>query len=417
LKFNLDGVGEVQRRFFGTLYNTYAFFALYSNLDNFSFAEAEVPLAKRTESDRWVISKLNTLIKFVDEAYADYEPTKAVRAIEDFVCDDLSNWYVRLNRKRFWKGEYNEDKIAAYQTLYTCLETVAKLSSPVAPFLTEQLFLDLNGTSGKDKVASVHLADFPKADESAINADLEEKMSLAQKISSLIHSLRKAHSIKVRQPLSRVLIPVLNEKTRKQISDVEDLILSEVNIKKIEYIDDASDVLVKKIKPNFKKLGKEFGAKLKEVGAIITAFTKDDIRKIEKDQSYKIKLADGSDATLTLEDVEISSEDIPGWLVASEGGVTVALDITINEELKKEGIARDMVNRVQNLRKDMGLDVMDKIKITVQKKNELIDAALTANKEYICSETQALSLTLTDTVLDGKTVDMDEFELLLKIEL
>ncbi len=417
LKFNLEGVGEVQRRFFGTLYNTYAFFALYANLDHFSFAEAEVPLAKRTESDRWIISKLNSLIRLVDEAYADYEPTKAVRAIEDFVCDDLSNWYVRLNRKRFWKGEYNEDKIAAYQTLYTCLETVAKLSSPVAPFLTEQLFLDLNNTSGKENVVSVHLSDFPKTNTAAIDTDLEEKMALAQKISSLIHSLRKAHSIKVRQPLSRVLIPVLSEKTRKQIQDVEDLILSEVNIKKVEYIDDASDVLVKKIKPNFKKLGKEFGPKLKEVGAIISAFTKEDIRRIEKENTYPVKLSDGTEATLTLEDVEISSEDIPGWLVATEGGVTVALDITINEELKKEGIARDMVNRVQNLRKDMGLDVMDKIKITVQKKNELIDAALTANKEYICSETQALSLTLSDTVSDGRTIDMDEFELMLKIEL
>ncbi|HVD98522.1 MAG TPA: isoleucine--tRNA ligase [Cytophagaceae bacterium] len=417
LKFNLDGVGEVQRRFFGTLYNTYAFFALYANLDNFSFAEAEVPLAKRTESDRWVISKLNSLIKFVDEAYADYEPTKAVRAIEDFVCDDLSNWYVRLNRKRFWKGEYNEDKIAAYQTLYTCLDTVAKLSSPVAPFLSEQLFLDLNNTSGKEKVISVHLSEFPKANIAAIDADLEEKMSLAQKTSSLVHSLRKAHSIKVRQPLSRVLIPVLNDKTRQQIQDVQDLILSEVNIKKIEYIDDTSDILIKKIKPNFKKLGKEFGPKLKEVGAIISAFTKEDIRKIEKENAYAIKLSDGTQATITLEDVEISSEDIPGWLVASEGGVTVALDIHIDEDLKKEGIARDVVNRVQNLRKDMGLDVMDKIRITVQKKNELIDAALTANKEYICSETQALSLTLSDQVQDGKTVEMDEFELLLKIEL
>ena len=417
LKFNLDGIGEVQRRFFGTLYNTYAFFTLYANLDNFSFAEPEVPLNKRTESDRWVISKLNSLIKLADESYADYEPTKAARAIEDFVCDDLSNWYVRLNRKRFWKGEYNEDKIAAYQTLYTCLEVVSKLTAPIAPFFAERLFLDLNKTSGKETIASVHLANFPKADESAINADLEEKMFMAQKITSLIHSIRKANSIKVRQPLSRVLIPVLNEKMRKQIQDIEDLILSEVNIKKIEYIDDASDVLVKKIKPNFKKLGKEFGAKLKEVGALITAFTKEDIRAIEKENAYKIKLSDGTDATLTLEDVEISSEDIPGWLVASEGSVTVALDINISEELKKEGIARDMVNRVQNMRKDMGLDVMDKIKITVQKKNELIDAALTANKEYICSETQALSLTLADTLTDGKTVDMDEFELLLKIEL
>jgi isoleucyl-tRNA synthetase len=415
LKFNLDGVTEVQRRFFGTLYNTYAFFALYANLDNFCFAEAEVPLRKRTESDRWVISKLNSLIKLVDESYADYEPTKAARAIEDFVCDDLSNWYVRLNRKRFWKGEYNEDKIAAYQTLYSCLETVAKLSSPIAPFLTEQLFLDLNSTSGKEKVASIHLSDFPKVDTSVIDSDLEEKMNLAQKISSLIHSLRKAHSIKVRQPLSKVLIPVMNEKVRIQIQDVEDLILSEVNVKKIEYIDDTSDVLVKKIKPNFKKLGKEFGAKLKEVGAIITAFTKEDIRTFEKDKTYKVTLSDGTNAVLTLEDVEISSEDIPGWLVASEDGLTVALDIHIDEELKKEGIARDMVNRVQNLRKDMGLDVMDKIKITVQKKNELIDAALTANKEYICSETQALSLTLAEVIQDGKTVEMDEFELLLNI--
>ena len=416
LKFNLDGVGEVQRRFFGTLYNTYAFFSMYANIDNFSFAEPEVALNKRTESDRWIISKLNSLIKLVDEAFADYEPTKAVRAIEDFVCDDLSNWYVRLNRKRFWKGEYNQDKIAAYQTLYTCLETVAKLSSPVAPFLTEQLFLDLNKTSGREKVASVHLSDFPKADTAAIDTELEEKMAMAQKTSSLVHSLRKAHSIKVRQPLSRVLIPVLNEKAGQQIRDVEDLILSEVNVKKIEYIDDTSDVLVKKIKPNFKKLGKEFGPKLKEVGAIITAFTKDDIREIEKNNAYKIKLSDGAEATLTLEDVEITSEDIPGWLVASESGVTVALDIHISEELKKEGIARDMINRVQNLRKDMGLDVMDKIKITVQKKNDdLVDAALTANKEYICSETQALSLTLSDTVADGKTVDMDEFELLLNI--
>jgi len=295
--------------------------------------------------------------------------------------------------------------------------TVAKLASPVAPFLTEQLFLDLINTSGKEKVASVHLSDFPKADPLSINQDLEEKMSMAQRISSLIHSLRKANSIKVRQPLSRVLIPILNEKVKRQLSDVEDLILSEVNVKKIEYIDDTSDILVKKIKPNFKKLGKEFGPKLKEVGAIISGFSKEAIKALEKNDAYEITLSDGSKASLTLEDVEISSEDIPGWLVASEGGLTVALDITINETLKKEGIARDMVNRVQNMRKDMGFDVMDKIKITVQKKNELIDGALTANKEYICMETQALSLTLSDNLQDGKPVDMDEFELLLKIEL
>lgn len=417
LKFNLDGITEVQRRFFGTLQNTYSFFALYANLDKFTFAEKEIPLEKRSESDRWIISKMNSLIKFVDEAYADFEPTKASRAIEDFVCDDVSNWYVRLNRKRFWKGEYNEDKMAAYQTLYICLETVAKLSSPIAPFYMDRLFQDLNNVSKKDKAVSVHLSDFPKADETLINADLEEKMNYAQKISSLIHSLRKANTIRVRQPLSRMLIPVLNEKTKTLISSVEDLILSEVNVKKIEYIDDTSGILVKKIKPNFKKLGKEFGPKLKEVGAAIQAMTKEDIANIEKENSFKITLSDSSIAQITLEDVEISSEDIPGWLVANDGPLTVALDINIDEELRKEGIARDMVNRVQNMRKDMGLDVMDKIKITVQKKNELIDAALTANKEYICTETQALSLTLADALPDGKTIEMEEFELLLKIEL
>jgi isoleucyl-tRNA synthetase len=415
LKFNIDGVAEVQRRFFGTLHNTYSFFALYSNLDNFTFAEKEVPLNKRTESDRWVISKLNTLIKLVDTSFADYEPTKAARDIQDFVTDDLSNWYVRLNRKRFWKGEYNEDKIAAYQTLYTCLETVAKLSCSIAPFYMERLFLDLNEVSRKNKVNSVHLSDFPKADPNAIDADLEERMSLAHRISSLVHSLRKGHNIKVRQPLSRMLIPVMNEKTRKQIHSVEDLILSEVNIKKIEYIDDASGILIKKIKPNFKKLGKEYGPRLKEVGAAITAMTKEDIAKIESENSFKIKLS-GDIIKITLEDVEITSEDIPGWSVATEGGLTVAIDNNITDELRKEGIARDVVNRVQNLRKDMGLEVQDKIKITVQKKDQLIDGALMANKEYICRETQALSLDLIDKLIDGRVVEMDEHSLVLKIE-
>jgi isoleucyl-tRNA synthetase len=415
LKFNIDGVAEVQRRFFGTLHNTYSFFALYSNLDNFTFSEKEIPLNKRTESDRWIISKLNTLIKTVDSSFAEYEPTKAARDIQDFVTDDLSNWYVRLNRKRFWKGEYNEDKIAAYQTLYTCLETVAKLSCSIAPFYMERLFLDLNEVSGKNKVNSVHLTEFPKADSSAIDADLEERMSLAQRISSLVHSLRKGHNIKVRQPLSRMLIPVMNEKTRKQIHSVEDLILSEVNIKKIEYIDDASGILIKKIKPNFKKLGKEYGPRLKEVGAAISAMTKEDIAKIEAENSFKIKLA-GDIVKITLEDVEITSEDIPGWSVATEGGLTVAIDNTITDELRKEGIARDVVNRVQNLRKDMGLEVQDKIKITVQKKDQLIDGALIANKEYICHETQALSLVLIDKLIDGRVVEMDEHSLVLKIE-
>jgi isoleucyl-tRNA synthetase len=417
LKFNLEGVVEVQRRFFGTLQNTYAFFALYANLDNFAYKEKDIPLNQRTESDRWIISRLNTLIRKVDEAYSDYEPTKAAREIQDFVVDDLSNWYVRLNRKRFWKGEYNEDKIAAYQTLYTCLETVAKLSCSISPFYMEKLFLDLNEVSGKEKVNSIHLSDFPVADKTAINTDLEERMSLAQKISSLVHSLRKGHNIKVRQPLTKILIPVLNDKMKKQIESVQDLIMTEVNIKAIEFLDDkSSGILVKKIKPNFKKLGKEYGPRLKEVVAEIGKISQEDIQKIEKENAFKIRIG-GDIVQLSLEDVEISFEDIPGWSVVSEGNITVALDITITEELKKEGIARDVVNRVQNLRKDMGLEVQDKIRITVQKKDELIDAALLSNKEYICRETQALSLDLADKVTDGKVVEMDDHELILKIEL
>jgi isoleucyl-tRNA synthetase len=415
LKFNSDGVQETQRKFFGTLQNTYSFFALYANLDNFNFSEAEVPLAKRTESDRWIISRLNSLILKVDEAFEEYEPTRAARAIQDFVNDDLSNWYVRLNRKRFWKGEYNEDKRAAYQTLYTCLETVAKLAAPIAPFYTDRLFMDLNKVSGKDKSASVHLANFPVADNAAIDVELEQRMSLAQDISSLIHSLRKKHTIKVRQPLSRVLIPVLSDKTAEQIKAVEDLILSEVNIKAIEYIDDTSGVVVKKIKPNFKKLGKEFGPKMKDVATIINGFDQDEIKQIERNGSLQIDLQ-GTPATLTLEDVEISSEDIPGWIVASENGTTVALDINITDELKKEGIARDLVNRVQNIRKDMGLEVQDKIKISVQKSDALVEAALLANKEYICTETQALELNLMDNVENTQLVEMDEYSLQLKVE-
>jgi isoleucyl-tRNA synthetase len=417
LKFNIEGVAEVSRRFFGTLTNTYSFFALYANLDNFTYAEPAIPLEKRTESDRWVISKLNTLIKKVDEAYAEYEPTRAAREIQDFVIDDLSNWYVRLNRKRFWKGEYNEDKISAYQTLYLCLKTIAKLGSSIAPFYMDKLFLDLNEVSKMENVASVHLSNFPIANEAEIDTDLEERMSLAQRISSLVHSLRKGNNIKVRQPLQKILIPVLSGHFKKQIEAVEDLILSEVNIKQVDYIDDTSGVLVKKVKPNFKKLGKEYGPRLKEVSALITALTHEEIGQLERENAHKSKLADGSIIQLTMEDVEISFEDIPGWIVASEGNLTVALDINITDELKKEGIARDVVNRVQNLRKDMGLEIQDKIKITVKKMGDLVDAALLTNKEYICRETQALSLELKDEVAGGSTVDMDEHQLIMKIEL
>ncbi|QHT69321.1 isoleucine--tRNA ligase [Rhodocytophaga rosea] len=414
LKFNLEGVTEVQRRFFGTLHNTYSFFALYANLDNFSYTEKNVPLEKRTESDRWIISKLNSLVQKTAEAYDEYEPTRAARAIQDFVTDDLSNWYVRLNRKRFWKGEYNEDKIAAYQTLYTCLETIAKLMSPIAPFYAEQLFLDLNKVSKREKVSSVHVSEFPKVDTAAIDVNLEEKMTLAQNISSLVHSLRKKHTIKVRQPLSRILIPVLQPKVKAQIQDVEDLILSEVNIKQVEYIDDTSGILVKKIKPNFKKLGKEYGPRMKEIAGLIQKFGQEEIKVLEREKTLPVSL-NGQTVNLTLEDVEISSEDIPGWIVASENGLTVALDITITDALRKEGISRDIVNRVQNLRKDMGLEVQDKIKIDVQLSTTLVNAALEANKEYICAETQALELNLVEKVEDASAVEMDEFMLNLKI--
>jgi isoleucyl-tRNA synthetase len=415
LKFNTDGVIEVQRRFFGTLHNTYSFFALYANLDNFTFSEAEVRLANRTESDRWIISKLNSLVASVDASYADYDPTKATRAIQDFVTDDLSNWYVRLNRKRFWKGEYNEDKIAAYQTLYTCLETIAILAAPVAPFYTDQLFQDLNKVSGRNKVASVHLADYPQVQEEAIDADLEERMQLAQTISSLVHSLRKKETIKVRQPLSRILIPILNEKTKTQIEAVADLIMSEVNVKNIEYIDDTSGILVKKIKPNFKRLGQVFGPKLKEVAAAIQGMSQEEIAKLERENSFGFSLG-AETVTITPEDVEIMSEDIPGWLVASEGKLTVALDITLTEALKQEGIARDLVNRIQNLRKDSGLDVQDKIKISLQNNHQQINEAVTAYEQYIREETQATSVQLTETLPGGTTLEIDEFTLGAKLE-
>ncbi|RAU84251.1 isoleucine--tRNA ligase [Pontibacter arcticus] len=416
LKFNADGVVETQRRFFGTLQNTYSFFALYTNLDNFTYAEADVPLERRTESDRWIISKLNTLVQDVDGYLADYDPTKAARAIQDFVVDDMSNWYVRLNRKRFWKGEYNEDKIAAYQTLYTCLETIAKLASPIAPFYTEQLFRDLNNVSGRNQVESVHLANYPELVTAAVDKELEERMELAQTISSLVHSLRKKHFIKVRQPLQRILIPVLNAHTRQQIQAVEDLIMSEVNIKHIEYIDDTSGILVKKIKPNFKKLGQVFGPKMKLVAAAVQQMNQDNIATLEREGAFEVVIADDESAVLTPDDVEISSEDIPGWLVANEGKLTVALDVTITEELKQEGIARDLVNRIQNLRKDSNLEVQDKIHITMQQAAPEVNAAVENFREAICTETQALSLTVVENLAGGTLLEMDEFQVYISIQ-
>ncbi len=414
LKFDIDGIVEVQRRFFGTLYNTYNFFALYANLDGFDYSEAPVPLSKRTESDRWITSRLNTLKKQVADAYDDYEPTKAGRLIQNFVVDDMSNWYVRLNRKRFWKGEYNEDKKAAYQTLYDCLETVARLAAPIAPFYMDRIFTDLNKVSGRDIEASVHLAAFPKMDEASVDKELETKMSLAQEVSSLVHSLRKKQMIKVRQPLSRILIPVLNASTQQHIAAVEDLILSEVNVKAIEYIDDTSGILVKSIKPNFRRLGQQHGPIMKDIAAAVKDMTQDDIAGLEKSGKFSLNTAKGQ-VELTVEDFEISSEDIPGWLVASEDGLTVALDITITDELKKEGIARDLVNRVQNLRKDMGLEVQDKIRLSVKESEKMVNEALISFKDYICSETQALSLEMVNNLTDAVVLDMDEFNLEVKV--
>ena len=399
LKFNIEGITEVQRKFFGTLYNTYSFFALYANIDGFRYAEPEVPYSERTELDRWILSELNSLIKVVDLAYADYEPTKACRAISDFVSEHLSNWYVRLSRRRFWKGDYTKDKIAAYQTLYTCLETVAILMSPVAPFYSDSLFCDLNAVSGKWKVNSVHLADYPVSAEEHINKGLEERMELGQQISSMVLSLRKKVNIRVRQPLNKILLPVLEEGFREKVELVRDLILAEVNVKDIEYIHDTKGILTKKIKANFKVLGKKVGGLMKDVAAAISGFTQEDISRFEQEKQFSLEVG-GQNVLLVPEDVEISSEDIPGWQVTSEGRLTVALDITITEQLKEEGIAREFINRVQNLRKDKGFEVTDRIDLKVLN-HASIQPSLINNKDYICAEILAASLELVER-LDGE---------------
>ena len=419
LKFDIAGVQEVKRRYFGTLQNTYAFFAMYANIDGFRYQEDEVGEENLKESDLWIISRLNSLIKEVDKSYSEYEPTKGTRAIQEFVIDDLSNWYVRLNRKRFWDPASLEttaslDKVAAYQTLYRCLNVVAKLSASVAPFYADLLYRDLNLVSGLEPHDSVHLSKFPQVDQSKIDLDLEKKMHLAQQISSLVHSLRKKHRIKVRQPLTKVLIPVLREKSKQQIQAVEDLIKWEVNVKQIEYVDDTSGILVKKAKPNFRKLGQQYGPLMKELNKIIQNFHHDEIHVLEQGSQLEVHIGDQT-VYLTAEDVEIVSEDIPGWSVATDGSLTVALDITITEDLKQEGIARDVVNRVQNLRKEMGLDVQDKINIQIEKNNNLVNQALQSNQEYICKETQAMSLEILEELSDGKVLEMDDIQLRVKI--
>ena len=414
LKFDTDGVDEVRRKFFGTLYNTYSFFALYANVDGFTYSEADVPMNERPEIDRWILSLLNTLIKDVDACFADYEPTKAGRLITNFVNDTLSNWYVRLNRKRFWGSAMSTDKLSAYQTLYTCLETVAKLMAPVAPFYADRLYMDLIGVTGRDNVVSVHLAKFPVADESLINKELEARMQMAQDVTSMVLALRRKVNIKVRQPLQCIMIPVVDEDQKRHIEAVKDLIMSEVNVKEIQFVEGASGVLVKKVKCDFKKLGPKFGKQMKAVAAAVAGMSQEDIAQFEKNGSFTFSL-DGGDAVVEVADVEIFSEDIPGWLVANEGKLTVALEVTVTDELRREGIARELVNRIQNIRKSSGFEITDKINITLSK-NPNTDDAVNEYNSYICNQVLGNSLTLVDEVADGTELNFDDFSLFVKVE-
>ena len=413
LKFDTDGVDEVRRKFFGTLYNTYSFFALYANVDGFTYAEADVPVAERPEIDRWILSLLNSLIKDVDACYNDYEPTKAGRLITDFVNDNLSNWYVRLNRKRFWGSSMSADKLSAYQTLYTCLETVAKLMAPIAPFYADRLYMDLISVTGRDNVVSVHLANFPVADESLINTELEARMQMAQDVTSMVLALRRKVNIKVRQPLQCIMIPVVDEDQKRHIEAVKDLIMSEVNVKEVRFVEGASGVLVKKVKCDFKKLGPKFGKQMKAVAAAVSEMSQEAIAELEKNGKYTFQL-DGGEAVVEATDVEIFSEDIPGWLVANEGKLTVALEVTVTEELKREGIARELVNRIQNIRKSSGFEITDKINIVLSK-NPDTDDAVNEYNTYICNQVLANSLTLADEVADGTELNFDDFSLYVKV--
>ena len=397
---------EVQRKFLGTLYNTYGFFALYANIDGFEYSEEETEHQAKQEIDRWILSLLNSLIKKVDASYRDYEPTIAARAIQEFVNDHLSNWYVRLCRRRFWKGDYTDDKIAAYQTLYTCLNTVVKLMSPIAPFISDRIYNDLNKVTGKENWESVHLSEFPESNESLIDVPLEERMQLAQDISSMVLSLRKKESIKVRQPLNKILIPVLNDQFKDQVKLVERLIMSEVNVKGVEYITDTTGIVKKRVKPNFKVLGPKVGPNMKKIAGMINSFGAEAIAELEKTGEYPINEGD-IDFSLSLEDVEIISEDIEGWLVASNEKLVVALDVNIDEKLHQEGIARELVNRIQNLRKDKGFEVTDRITIKIQE-HDAINESINNNKDYICNEILATSLELVDKLDDGEKIEVED---------
>jgi isoleucyl-tRNA synthetase len=408
LKFDVEGIDEVRRKFFGTLYNTYSFFTLYANIDGFDYSEKDLSPSERPEIDRWVLSELNTLIADVDKFYEAYEPTRAARAIQNFVTENLSNWYVRLCRRRFWKGEYGQDKISAYQTLFTCMIEVAKLSAPIAPFFADNLYKDLINGTVLEGFESVHLAKFPLSEGDLIDSDLERKMQKAQRISSMVLSLRKKESIKVRQPLQKIMIPVLGDQDREDILAVEDLIISEVNVKEIDLIDDASDILVKQIKPNFKVLGPRFGKNMRSVGQAIQNFGQEEINIIEKEGKITLEL-DGNFVDLTLSEVEITSQDIEGWLVSNANGITVALDVSISPKLKNEGIARELINRVQNLRKDSGLEVTDKISLSIQSQDEL-ELAVGENLDYIMNETLTAELNFDKEVTHGTEIEFDDIK-------
>lgn len=415
IKFDIDGMDEVRRKFFGTLYNTYSFFALYANVDGFDYSQPDVPLNERPEIDRWILSLLNTLVKDVDGYYDTYEPTRAGRAISEFVNDNLSNWYVRLNRRRFWGGGMTTDKLSAYQTLYTCLETIAKLMSPIAPFYGDQLFCDLIAVTGHETVESVHLSDFPKYDEALIDKDLEERMKMAQDVSSMVLALRRKVNIKVRQPLQTIMVPVADAHQQESIEAVKNLILNEVNVKELKFVDNAAGILVKRIKPDFKKLGPRYGKIMKSLAAAIQSMSQENIMAFEAAGTFTLNV-EGQDATVELADVEIISEDIPGWLVANEGRLTVALDITVTESLRKEGLARELVNRIQNLRKSNGYDITDKINVTVLSSDEMDDAIKEFN-EYIANQVLAVSVEITEHAISDATVlDFEDFNLSVRIE-
>ena len=414
IKFDIDGIEEVRRKFFGTLYNTYSFFALYANVDGFDYSEPDVDWKERPEIDRWILSLLNSLVKDVDGFLDTYEPTRAGRAISDFVNDNLSNWYVRLNRRRFWGGGMTTDKLSAYQTLYTCLETVAKLMAPIAPFYADRLFCDLIAATGREKVESVHLSEFPVCNEAMIDKDLEERMQMAQDVSSMVLALRRKVNIKVRQPLQTIMVPVVDAHQQESIEAVKALILNEVNVKELKFVDNAAGILVKKIKPDFKKLGPRYGKIMKALAAAIQAMSQDEINAFEKVGTFTLTV-EGQEAMIERADVEIISEDIPGWLVANEGRLTVALDITVTENLRKEGLARELVNRIQNLRKSSGYDITDKISVTVLS-NDGMDEAIKDFNSYIANQVLAVSVEITDVISDATEMDFEDFKLSVQIE-